>query len=307
MSAWWDAFLSAWDLAPRAMEGGCLAACACGALGVLLRWRRLVWAGFAVPEAATVGVSLALGAETLLPALGLAGAPPGWLVDQDLTSLLCAALAVAWLVPVARAARPGGERAAAACFLLSATLSVLLVAQSPHGTEEVRQLAMGRTLLFLRASDVALLAWTMPAVVLGALLLARPFAAISFDRDHARAVGHPVVPLEAGFALGFLALVAVAASRVGTPFAFVCLTVPAAVAERVVARPVRTVALAPLVAGVGFLLGATASVRYEELDLPFSTSAAAGVLAVAAAAVLASVPARAVRAIARRSRRPTGP
>src|SRR5439155_12822485 len=67
------------DLAPRAIEGGLLAGAACGAAGVVLRWRRLVWAGFAVPEAATAGTSFALGNDTLLPALGVSGALPSWL------------------------------------------------------------------------------------------------------------------------------------------------------------------------------------------------------------------------------------
>ena len=117
MSTVVDAWKEAWELAPNALRGGLLASGLCSAAGVLLRWRKLVWAGFAVPEAATVGTAAALGAETLWPALGLAGAPPGWLLRGEVMVPLATALAVLWSVPIGRAARRGGERAAAACFL----------------------------------------------------------------------------------------------------------------------------------------------------------------------------------------------
>jgi len=287
-----EAFREALSLAPRAICGGTLAAAASGGIGVVLRWRRLVWTGFAVPEAATVGAALALGADTLLPALGVSGALPPVLLDQGTMSLVTAAFAIAWLLPVARSARPGGERAAAACFLVAATLTVLLVSESPHGTEEVRALATGKTLLFLEAKDVALLTWWMPPLVVLAFLFARPLAALAFDRDHARAAGHRVVRLEAGFAAGFLALVAVAAPRAGAPFVFAYLTLPAAAAERLVARPGATVVVATLLATLGFLVGATASVRF---DLPFSTAAAGGALSVAGGSVFLAIAWRAIR------------
>ena len=73
----------------------------------------------------------------------------------------------------------------------------------------------GKALLFLSDADVALLAWTLPPLLLLLLAFTGPFAAAAFDRDHARAAGHPVVRLEAGFALGLLALVSLAAPRAG--------------------------------------------------------------------------------------------
>ena len=265
------------DLAPRAIEGGLLAGAACGAAGVVLRWRRLVWAGFAVPEAATAGTSFALGNDTLLPALGVSGALPSWLGWEPMWVFLATALAVLWLVPVARPARKGGERAASACFLLATTLTVLLVSLSPHGTEEVRALSTGKTLLFLAEDDVRTLAWTMPPLAALSALFAGPLPSLAFDRDHAQAAGRPVARLEAGFAAGFLALVALLAPRVGAPFVFAYLTLPAAAAERLVARPVPTVLAATVLGALGFLVGATAAVAW---DLPFSTAAIAGSLAV---------------------------
>ncbi|MGQ0614589.1 MAG: metal ABC transporter permease [Planctomycetaceae bacterium] len=257
----------AFDLAPRAFEGGVLVAAACGAVGVHLRWRRLVWAGFAIPEAATAGTAFALGVGLLPAGLGV---------------LLATALATAWLVPVARAARPGGERAAAACFLAASAAVVLFVCRSPHGMEEVRSLVTGKALLFLSSEDVTLLAWTLPPLLLLTLLFTGPLSAAAFDRDHARTAGHAVVRLEAGFALGLLALVSLAAPRAGAPFVFAYLTLPPAAAERLAARPLPTVLLSAFLSVAGFLVGAVAAVH---LDLPFSTAAAAGALLVAGVAL----------------------
>jgi zinc/manganese transport system permease protein len=273
----------AFDLAPDAMVGGLLVAAACGGVGVLLRWRRLVWAGFAVPEAASVGTAFALGYATLLPKLGLAGPFPGWFSEEGLLVTLVTALAVLWLVPIGHARRRGSERAAAACFLAAATLSVLLVSQSPHGTEEVRALATGKTLLFLLPEDVHVLFWSMPAAAALTLVLAGPLSAIAFDRDHARAVGHAVVTLEAAFAVLFGGLVVIAAPRAGAPFLFACLTLPPAAAERLAARPLPVVIASLVVSTLGFLVGATVSVG---LDLPFSTAAVGGVVVASAAGIL---------------------
>lgn len=278
------------QLAPQALEGGLLVAAACGAFGVLLRWRRLVWTGFAIPEAATAGAAFALGQETLLPALGLPALPAA-LASEGIWVLLAAALAIAWLVPVARAARPGGERAAAACFLAASVATILFVCESPHGTEEVRSLATGKALLFLSADDVKVLAWTLPPLLLLATAFTAPFSAAAFDRDHARAAGHPVVRIEAGFAVGLLALISLAAPRAGAPFVFAYLTLPPAAAERVVARPLPTVLVSVFLAVVGFLVGATAAVRF---DLPFSTASAAGALLVTGATLVLGAATRVV-------------
>ena len=292
----WEALQEAWALAPHGVEGGLLAAVSCAVLGVLLRWRRLVWAGFAVPQASTVGLAFALGAGTLLPALGLVVPPwlhgalehdglafaPG-LAFPDIAAFVATVAAAVWLLPVGRCARRGGERAAAACFLLATTAVVLLVSRSPHGTEEIRAIATGKTLLFLDAADLVVLRVGMPVLLLLGLALARPMAAIAFDRDHARVAGRPVVRLELAFAAAGAALCTLLAPRAGAPFVFAYLTLPAAGAERVAARPLPTAISAALLGGLGFLVGATASVRH---DLPFSTAAAGGALAVSGAVVL---------------------
>lgn len=274
MSGLIDAVRSAWDLVPRAVVGGALAGAACGAVGTLLRWRRLVWAGFAVPEAATVGTAASLGASAVVASLG-----------ADLSALLAAALAVLWLVPIARRAAVGGERAAAVCFLLATTAVVLLVSGSPHGTEEIKQLVVGRTLMFLSPGDERLLRVAMPAVAAIAWALSPGVAAIAFDRDHARAAGRAVVRTEAAFALLLLALCALLAARTGPAFLFAYLTLPVVGAERLAARPFPTIVVATALGALGSLVGATAAVGW---DLPYVTASTAGLLAVTGACVLAA-------------------
>ncbi len=302
MSSIIDAVRAAFELVPRAMIGGALAGAACGAVGTLLRWRRLVWAGFAVPEAATVGTAAALGMSTLAASFGLDPSalpavfqdPHGshaqhvelggslWISHGDLLSLVAAALAVLWLVPIGRRASVGGERAAAACFLLATTAVVLLVSQSAHGTEEIKQLAVGRTLMFLSPGDERMLRIAMPLVVACSWLLSSGVAALSFDRDHARATGRGVHRSEAAFAIVFLFLCAILAARTGPAFLFAYLTLPAAGAERLAARPFPTIVLATVLGALGSVVGAAAAVRW---DLPFATASTAGVLGVAGASI----------------------
>ena len=312
MSALLEVVREAFDLVPRAVVGGALAGAACGAVGTLLRWRRLVWAGFAVPEAATVGTAAALGAATLAASLDVEPtALPRWLQDPhggaarhvdligstwissvDLLSLCVAVLAVLWLVPIGRRAAAGGERAAAACFLLATTAVVLLVSRSAHGTEEIRQLAVGRTLMFLSPDDERLLRYAMPALVVVAWALAPGLASLAFDRDHARATGRAVHLTEACFAAAFLLLCAVLASRTGPAFLFAYLTLPAVGAERLVARPFPTIVVATSLGALGSVAGAAAAVR---LDLPYATASTAGILALTGASVVAGALGRLVR------------
>lgn len=257
--------VEAWTLAPEAMTGGLLVAAACGGVGLVLRWRRLVWTGLAVPEASNAGTAFALGV------CGIDGGSPG-------LALLASVLAIVWLVPVGRPARRGGESSAAACFLLASTASVLFVCNSPHGLDGVRALATGRGLLFLREGDTPLLAAMAGALLALAFLSCRALAAAAFDRDHARMAGYGVRWLEGGFAAGFAVLVAVAGPRAGAPFLFAYLTLAPAAAERLAARPAATMALSVLLAATAFLIGGACAVRY---DLPFSPAAAAGVVVVA--------------------------
>jgi ABC-type Mn2+/Zn2+ transport system permease subunit len=128
---------------------------------------------------------------------------------------------------------------------------------------------------------------------------AGPVSAIAFDRDHARAAGRRVVAWEAGMALGLLGLVALVTPACGAPFVFAYLTLPAAAAERDVARPLAVVAFAAALGTLGFLVGATASIAW---DLPFATSAVAGVLVVDGFAFAGSYALRLLRALAPRDR-----
>jgi len=262
-----------------------LAAAACAAAGTLLRWRRLVWAGFAVPQAATAGAAWALGSGTLLATWGLTSDAPAWTSSVPLWTFLAAAVAIAFLVPVGRDAPRGSERAAAACFLIATSAAVLFVSEGSHGLEEVRALLVGKTALFLSSDDLGLLRIAMPALLVAAWLGARPISAIAFDRDHARAAGRRVVAWETATAVGFLTLIALVTPLFDAPFVFAYLTLPAAAAERDVARPLAVVLVAAVLGAGGFLLGATASIAW---DLPYSTATVAGVIVVDGAALLVS-------------------
>jgi hypothetical protein len=66
--------------------------------------------------------------------------------------------------------------------LLATTLVVLLVSQNAHGNEEINQLAVGRTLLFLLPADERVLRFAMPAITIAASLMNFPARSESMSR-----------------------------------------------------------------------------------------------------------------------------
>ena len=83
---------------------------------------------------------------------------------------------------------------------------------------------------------------------------------------------------EAALAVLLFALVAITVPRAGTPFVFSHLVLPAAAAERLVARRHPTVLPAAGLALVGYVAAAAAAVAW---DLPFPTPAAGRALVTA--------------------------
>lgn len=256
-----ESFIDSWPLFAETYLAGWLCAALLAMLGVLVIARDQIFIGAGVSSASTFGIALALTVG------GTAGAAhsghlhdDGFLQSEAFVMTMAVVFAVGAALLTARATRTGGESAEAVTgwvFLLGSAMSILVVARSPHGTEEVQRL-MASTLIGADRSDVAifLLLGAVTAVTLifkhGTLMW------LVMDAPTARALGVRigwwsfVTAAWLGLSLG------VALHATGMLYAFGCLVLPPLVAKHV-CREVRPMfVVAPLVgvaaAGVGFIL-----------------------------------------------------
>ena len=220
-------------------------------MGVWVVARDQIFLGAAVAQASALGVAVALFAA---PWLGLHhDGLEGELAPIGLAVL--ASVATAWI-----AGQPPRGRVTTAeartgwIFLVASALPVLLLAQRPHGLEEIERL-MFSTLL--AASRVDLVAFAGLAVV-GAVVTARRHPALllfSVDPESAVAAGLRAARWRAWNALWLGIAVGLAIRAAGTLFTFGCLVLPALVASGI-AREVRTLVwIAPAVAAAAALAG----------------------------------------------------
>jgi zinc/manganese transport system permease protein len=96
--------------------------------------------------------------------------------------------------------------------------------------------------------DVRTIAWSALALVVALAIIGRPLFFASVDPDVAAARGVPVRALAFGYLVLLALVVAVAVQVVGVLLIFALLVTPAAIAQRLTARPARAVALSVLLA-----------------------------------------------------------
>jgi len=244
-------FLSSWPLFHTTYIVGWLIAVLLAAIGVVVVARDQIFLGAAVAQSSTLGIALALWCEA---AMGLAAAP--WLHGRGFHAIVAgafsvlAALLTAW---ASRARRESHEAITGWVFLLASSFAVLLVAQSPHGLEEVQRI-MASSIIGASARD----AWTFggATVVTGfaIALRQRPLILVVTDPESAGAVGLRVGWIEGALYLWLGLWVGLSIHVAGTTYAFGCLVLPALVAKNV-CREIRSIFwVAPMVAlGAAFV------------------------------------------------------
>ena len=263
-------FWEAWPLFADAWMSSWLAATLLGLLGVAVVAREQVFLGAAMAQAATAATALGLflGASAIsLAALHLSG-----------PVAVIAATAVALVTGLGRGHR---ESLVALVFLACTAASLLLVAKLPHGLQEVQRL-VASSVIGARRSDTIFLGVLLGVLSLTAMMQHRGLVTWLIDPAFAAAVGIPVrrwailLALALGLAVGWSLQVA------GMLFVLGCLVLPALTARAIV-REVRTaLVLAPLVAGIGAVLGSLTAHAY---DLPPAQTTVALLAAATASAM----------------------
>lgn len=258
-----QSFVASWDLFHNSYLVGWLIGLVLSLVGVVVVARDHVFLGAAVSQASTLGIAVALCTSSIFPE----HMDENWLTHTA-TYLCCdsfqIAMAVAFSILAAlitsyadRAKRESHEAITGWVFLVSSSLSVLVVAHSPHGLEEIRRIHSS-SIIGATTADVAIFAGLLTVTVVFMATAGRRLLLFVMDPTMAAAVGMRVGRW-AVFESLWLGLVVGLSIRVsGALFTFGSLVLPPLVAKHL-SREVRAMFwIAPLVSvianGAGFVL-----------------------------------------------------
>ena len=274
VSAVIESFVSSWSLFRDAYLSGCLIAALLGVIGVLIVARDHIFLGAAVSQASMLGLTVGL-------ELGWSSA--GWYEFDAFTSLLGSAFAIVGALITGSLRGLGGESREAVTgwvFCVGLSLSVLLVAHSPHGLEEVHRL-VSSTIVGATLVDVELL--TALTLVTASILVVgwRTLVLVTMDPEAASAAGVRVVWWDRALYVWLGLAIALAMRVSGLVFTFGFLVLPALVAKGTVREMRSMLWLAPVVAVVVAMMSFFIAHGY---DLPPAHVAVAGLCGAVAVA-----------------------
>ncbi|MBZ0271611.1 metal ABC transporter permease [bacterium] len=248
-------FAESWTLFHNTYLVGWLIGVALSLVGVVAVARDQIFLGAAVSQASTLGIALAMFGAVKLAAFGF-----GWLESDFVLS----AAAVVFSVGAAIFAGGGGdergeshEAIAGWVFLLSASVSILIVSHSPHGLDEIHRL-LSSSLIGATDADVIVFGVLTVLVALAIARLRRRLLLFATDAPMAAALGMHVRrwSLATAAALGLTIGLAIRSS--GLLFTFGSLVLPPLIAKNLCRRMESmfvVAAAASLTAGVaGFMI-----------------------------------------------------
>jgi ABC-type Mn2+/Zn2+ transport system permease subunit len=274
-------FVGSWALFHNTYLVGWLISLLLALIGVLVVARDQIFIGAAVSQSSTLGVAMALGMA------GWAALETvHWLRSDVFLSAMAVTCSVIAALLTSRSGDGGQESHEAITgwvFLASASLSVLIVAHSPHGLDEIHRL-LSSSIIGATRSDVWIFALLLACTALGIGIYHRGTLLFIMDPGMAAAVGVRVawvsILLSAwlGLAVGLSIRVA------GMLYTFGCLVLPALVAKNLCRKVKPMFVVAPLVAVGTATLGFVLANHYD--DPPAQTTVALLCLCVAIAWVV---------------------
>lgn len=238
-------FITSWPLFHNTYLVGWLISLLLALIGVLVVARDQIFIGAAVSQASTLGIALALWVGSWA-----ALAEVHWLhADAFLATMAVASSVVAALLTAhgGAAGKESHEAITGWVFLVSASVSILIVAHSPHGLEEIHRL-LSSSIIGARRGDVWIFAALFSCTALTIGLHHRPILLFSMDPSTAAATGVNITLVSVVISAGLGLSVGLSIRVAGMLYTFGCLVLPALVAKNV-CREVRPMFLvAPTVA-----------------------------------------------------------
>ncbi|GAB3400225.1 anchored repeat-type ABC transporter permease subunit [Schumannella luteola] len=228
------------DLAflPKALIVAVMSSIICGVVGCYVVLRGMAFIGDAVSHAVFPGLAVAfvVGGNLVI----------GGMIAGVLTAVLVAVLA--------QFRRLREDSVIGILFVAAFALGVVIISAAPGYAGSLEQFLFG-SITGIPDSDLITVA-VMGLVVLGiALLLHKELVAVSLDREMARALGLKVLALDVVLYVLVALAVVVAVQTIGNILVLALLVAPAATARLLTDRLGRMMLLAPLIGGVGAVVG----------------------------------------------------
>jgi ABC-type Mn2+/Zn2+ transport system permease subunit len=257
-----QSFLSSWALFYPTYLTGWLICLLLSIIGVLVVARDQIFIGAAVSQASTLGIAL-----TMWAALVFHLERFSWFQADVFFSAMAVIFSILAASITGRAGETGKESHEAITgwvFLISASLSILIVSHSPHGLEEIHRL-LSSSIIGATVADVWSFSLLTFLTVLLILLFYRKILLFTLDPSMASATGMKMKmwSLATSAWLGLAVGLSIRAS--GMLYTFGCLVLPALVAKNL-CREVRQMFLvAPF---VGLWVGIAGFVLANGYDYP---------------------------------------
>ena len=257
-----QSFLSSWALFYQSYVTGWLICLLLSIIGVLVVARDQIFIGAAVSQASTLGIAL-----TMWAALVFHLERFSWFQSDVFFSVMAVIFSILAASITGRGGETGKESHEAITgwvFLISASLSILIVSHSPHGLEEIHRL-LSSSIIGATAADIWSFSLLTLLTVFLILLLYRKILLFTLDPSMASAIGMKmkIWSLATSAWLGLAVGLSIRAS--GMLYTFGCLVLPALVAKNL-CREVRHMFLvAPVVA---ILVGITGFALANGYDYP---------------------------------------
>jgi ABC-type Mn2+/Zn2+ transport system permease subunit len=265
-----EEFTSSWPLFHNAYLSGWLIGLLLSLIGVLVVARDQIFVGAAVSQASALGIAVGMvtGSSITLD-------EQSWWRSHVFFTMMGGVFSVLAALITARGGKIAGQESPEAVtgwiFLLSLSLSVLLLSHSPHGLEEVHSI-LTSTIIGARATDVWIFTALTIATVIALILYRQQALLVVLDPEMARAVGLRVDQWNAGLSIWLGIAVGFSIRISGVVYAFACLVLPALVAKNL-GREVHTMFLASPVVALG--TGVVAFVLANHYDYPPGQTATA--------------------------------
>lgn len=253
-------FLTTWELFHDTYLAGWLSSLLLALIGVIVVARNQIFLSAAVSQASTLGIAigLSLGGVEALASLG-------WLQSDSFLSAAAVTFAILATLVTTLGQQVVSETVEAVTgwiFLFSSSVSILLLAHSPHGLEEIYRL-LSSSVIGATSADVWIFALLALLSVLGLAAFHRRLLLMVLDPSLAVALGmRPWIwELLIGAWLGLA--VGLTMRSAGMVFTFGCLVLPALIAKYI-CREVRTMLItAPVIAVVAGIFGFVLANHYD--------------------------------------------
>jgi zinc transport system permease protein len=250
-----QSFLSSWALFYQSYLTGWLVCLLLSIIGVLVVARDQIFIGAAVSQASTLGIALTMWASVVFHLERFS-----WFQSD----IFFSAMAVIFSILAASITGRGGETGKESheaitgwVFLISASLSILIVSHSPHGLEEIHRL-LSSSIIGATTSDIWSFSLLTFLTVFLIFLFYRKILLFALDPSMASAIGMKMKIWSLATSAWLGLAVGLSIRATGMLYTFGCLVLPALVAKNL-CREVRYMFLvAPIVAvgtgAIGFLL-----------------------------------------------------